>query len=414
MNAAEKKMADRFITYAKIDSQSRAGSLDCPSRLKELDMARYLEKELITIGLSNVHIGKGGVVYGYIPGNIIEKEIPVIGFNAHYDTSPDAPGSDVKPWVCEKYAGGDVVLNKEKNIVLKVERFPNMPQYAGQDMIFSDGTTLLGGDDKAAITSIVTAAEYLILHPEIKHGDISIAFTPDEEVGRGTENFDIPAFGAKYCYTVDGDSLGYYTYETFNGEEAQLHFKGLSVHPGVAKGKMINAVEIAGEFMSMLPAQERPQTTEKREGYFHPFALEATVEKAYLRCLIRDHELLELEKRHKYIEHCLELLNNKYGAGTVTVEFVNKYYSMREVIRKVPFMLDYLKQAMRDSGVEPEELPLRGGTDGSWLSQMGMPTPNISAGYENAHGVFECVSIQTMLKNVEIIIRLAEIYAKQG
>lgn len=401
----------RFIRYVKIDTQSQAGSADSPSTMKQKNLGKMLRDELIEMGAADAELTEHGLVYASIPSTMPDGKGISIGFVAHMDTTPDADGTDVKPWVFEKYPGGDILLNQEQGIWMKEEEYPVLKKYKGEDIIFTDGTTLLGGDDKAAVAALMTMAEFFCLHPEIPHGPIKLCFTPDEEVGRSTEHFSVDRFGADLAYTMDGDALGGMVYETFNGVEAQLTIHGLSVHPGTAKGIMKNAVEIGGEFMNMLPALERPQFTEGREGYFHPFVFEGTVEKTYIRCLIRDHELDRYEERKAYVTACVEELNRRYGEGTVEMKWDNVYYSMREVIKKVPFMIDYCRQAMKDCGVEPFEIAMRGGTDGSWISQLGLPCPNITAGYENAHGRFEFVSIQAMAKNVEILIRLLEIYA---
>ncbi|MDY5775110.1 MAG: peptidase T [Lachnospiraceae bacterium] len=408
------QVKERFIRYAKVDTQSQAGSPTAPSTMKQKDLGRILRDELISLGVTNVEMTKNCLVYGTIPSTLPDGGGVSVGFIAHMDTSPDASGTDVKPWVLEHYEGGDIVLNPEKQIVMEEAQYPMLKKYIGQDLILTDGTTLLGGDDKAAVAAIMTMVEYCCRHPELPHGPIQICFTPDEEVGRGTENFDTKRFNADLAYTLDGDALGGYVYETFNGVEAQLTIHGLSVHPGTAKGIMKNAVEIGGEFMAMLPALERPQFTSGREGYYHPFVFEGTVEKTFLRCLIRDHERERCEERKAYVTKCVEDLNRRYGEGTVELEYTNVYYSMREVVKKVPFMIDYLKQAMIDCGVEPFEIAMRGGTDGSWISQMGLPCPNMTAGYENAHGRFEFVAIQAMEKNVEILLRLVEIYSKHN
>lgn len=405
------QVRERFLRYVRVDTQSQAGSSTAPSTMKQKNLGRILKDEMNAMGVSNVEMMETGLVYGTIPSTLPGGGGISVGFVAHMDTSPDAEGAGVSPWVFEKYPGGDVLLNAEKNILMREAEFPALKKYVGQDIVFTDGTTLLGGDDKAAVAAVMTMADYFCHHPEIPHGPIQICFTPDEEVGRGTENFDTKRFGADVAYTMDGDALGGLCYETFNGIEAQLTIEGLSVHPGTAKGIMKNAVEIGGEFINMLPALERPQFTAGREGYYHPFVFEATVDKAFIRCLIRDHELDRWQERKAYVEKCVDVLNERYGAGTVTLEYTNTYYSMREVIKKVPFMLDYARQAMRDCGVEPFDIAMRGGTDGSWISQMGLPCPNITAGYENAHGHYEFASIQSMEKNVEILIRLLEIYA---
>lgn len=406
------KVKDRFLRYAKINTQSMAGSDTAPSTMRQKDLAAILTKELESIGVQEVFMSDECCVYGVIPSTLQDRDVKSIGFIAHMDTSPDAEGENVKPWILPDYKGTDVVLNKDKNIVLEVSKYPRMQLYKGDDMIFSDGTTLLGGDDKAAIASMMTFAEYLCAHPEIPHGKICIGFTPDEEIGRGTENFDIDRFGAELAYTVDGDGLGGIYSETFNGVEAQLTFNGVSVHPGTAKGVMKNAVEIAGEFMGLLPYMERPQHTELREGYYHPFVLNATVEHAFMRCILRDHELYILEQRKANVEKCVDELNIRYGAGTVELVWTGAYLNMGEIIGKTPYMIDYAREAIKSCGVEPTTIAMRGSTDGAWLSQKGLPCPNITAGYENAHGNYECVSIQAMEKNVEILLKLAEIYTR--
>ncbi len=408
------QVRDRFMRYVRVDSQSQAGSDSAPSTMKQKNMGRLLRDELISLGVQNVAMSEEGCVYGTIPSNLSKDTCKSVGLLAHMDTTPDASGTDVKPWVLENYQGGDIVLNKEKNIVMKSEKYPNLKKYIGQDLVLTDGTTLLGGDDKAAVAAIMTMAEYFLSHPEAPHGPIQIGFTPDEEVGRGTENFDIDRFGADIAYTVDGDAVGGYGYETFNAEEAQLVIRGLNVHPGTAYKIMKNAVEIGGEFMAMLPAFERPQNTRGREGYYHPFVFEGTVERAFIRCLVRDHERELYEARKRYIEKCAGQLNELYGEGTVELSWTNQYFSMREVIKEVPYMIDYAKQAIRECGADIFEIAYRGGTDGAWLSQKGLPCPNITAGFENAHGRFEYVPIQSMEKNVEILIRLLTIYAENA
>lgn len=414
MSEFYEQVKERFIRYVKIDTQSQAGSLTAPSTMKQKNLGRMLKDELLSLGAEDAELTEEGLVYASIPSTLPDGKGLSIGFVAHMDTSPDADGTDVKPWIFEAYPGGDVMLNKEQNILMREEDYPTLRKYVGEDLVFTDGTTLLGGDDKAALASIMTMAEFFCSHPEIPHGPIKLCFTPDEEIARSTENFSVERFGADLAYTMDGDALGGLVYETFNGAEAQLTIHGLSVHPGTAKGIMKNAIEIGGEFMAMLPALERPQFTEGREGYFHPFVFEGTVEKTYIRCLIRDHEPDRYEERKAYVISCAEELNRRYGEGTAELKWDSAYCSMREVIKKVPFMIDYCRQAMKDCGVEPFEIAMRGGTDGSWISQMGLPCPNITAGYENAHGRFEFVSIQAMAKNVEILIRLLKLYADHG
>ncbi len=399
---------DRLVRYAKIDTQSQANVPERPSTRKQFDLAYELEKELKQIGASGVWLDEEHcVLYAYLPANT-EGGKP-IGYIAHMDTAPDADG-DCKPWVFENYPGGDITLNPEKNIVMKVSDFPNLNQYIGQDLVLTDGTTLLGGDDKASIAAIMTMAEYYLNHPEIPHGKIVLAFTPDEEVGGLARDLDLERFGADIAYTLDGDYLGYYEYETFNAIEAQVRITGRSVHTGTAKGIMVNAADIGGEFMNMLPKFEKPQYTEGREGFYHMVSIQADCEHAYLRCIIRDHDELQFSFREDYVRKCVDALNRKYGEGTVTLAFANGYRSMKKVIDQVPYMVEYLDRAIREAGVEPHCIAFRGGTDGSALSQRGLPCPNLSAGYENAHGRFEYVPVQSMEKNVEILLKLNEIY----
>lgn len=405
------KVRERFIRYAKIHTESIANVTDTPTSLRQFDLARVLYEELRELGVSDVWLDEVNcVVYGCVPSNLPDGGGEAVAFIGHMDTSPDITGENVRPWVLEGYDGGDITLNQDLGIVMKAEDYPNLKQYIGQDLILTDGTTLLGGDDKAAVAAIVTLADFLLTHPEIKHGPVMLAFTPDEEVGRLAENLDIERLGAKVAYTVDGPSLGVYSYETFNAAEAQLTIHGRNVHPGTAKNIMKNAIEIGGEFMEMLPRFERPQYTEGREGYYHPFVFEGLVEKTYIRCLIRDHDDEHFAQRKAYVEYCVEMLNKQYGEGTVELKYANEYWSMRKVVSEVSYMVDYMIEAIRQAGLEPVNEPMRGGTDGSALSQRGLPCPNISAGYENAHSRYEYVPIQSMEKNVEILVRLTEIF----
>ena len=411
MGVFYKQVKERLIRYAKVDTQSQNGIAKTPTTEKQFDLARMLRDELKQIGVSDVWLDeKNCVVYGVIPSNI-EGGTP-IGYVTHMDTSPDAPGSDVKPWVLENYDGGTIVLNKEKNIIMAPEDFPNLSMYVGQDLICTDGTTLLGGDDKASISSVMTMAEYYTSHPEVKHGTIALAFTPDEEVGGLAKDLDLDRFAAKIAYTLDGDHLGYYEYETFNASWATIEIKGRSVHPGTAKGIMINSIDVANEFLSALPPYEKPQYTDDREGFFHLISISGTCEEAEIQLIVRDHDALQFANREHYLEIITEELNRKYPAGTVTLNIQEQYRSMKEVIDTVPFMVDFLRKAISECGIEPKSIAFRGGTDGSALSQRGLPCPNLSAGYENAHGRFEYVPIQSMEKNVEILLKLNELYAQ--
>ena len=415
MDTFYEKVKERMIRYAKINSQSMAKSPTAPSTMIQFTIADHLVDELKSIGVENVSLSKECVIFGTIPSNLPnDRKCLSLGLVAHMDTTPDVTGTDVKPWIYENYPGGDVVLNKEKHIVMEESAYPNLKQFIGQDIIFSDGTTLLGADDKAGLAEIMTMAEYLIAHPEISHGPIQIGITPDEEVGRGAENFDVEKFGADIAYTVDGDTTGIYGYETFNAAEADLTIHGLNVHPGYAKDIMLNAIEIGGEFMEMLPAFERPQYTKEREGYFHPFTFNGTVEKCEIRCLIRDHDLDHYYQRKAYVEKCVDMLNHKYGDNTVELSYDNIYFSMLREVEKVPFMIDYLVEAIESEGIEAKAVAFRGGTDGSVLSQKGLPCPNINSGFQNGHSRFEFVPIQQMVINTKILLKLVSIYAEHA
>lgn len=405
------QVKERLIRYAKIDTQSQNGTDKTPTTDKQFDLAHMLRDELERIGVSDVWLDeKNCVVYGTIPSNI-EGGMP-IGYIAHMDTAPDASGTDVKPWVVENYGGGPIILNKEKNIIMSPDDFPNLNMYIGQDLICTDGTTLLGGDDKASIASIMTMAEYYTGHPEVRHGTIAIAFTPDEEVGGLAKDLDLDRFASGIAYTLDGDHLGYYEYETFNASWATVTIKGRSVHTGTAKGIMINSVDVANEFISSLPPYEKPQYTEGREGFFHLISVNGSCEHTEIQLIVRDHDAVQFANREHYLEIITEELNRKYPSGTVSLSIKEQYRSMKEIIDTVPFMIDHLRQAISECGVEPRSDAFRGGTDGSALSQRGLPCPNLSAGYENAHGRFEYVPIQSMEKNVEILLKLNELYTK--
>jgi len=403
------QVRERMIRYAKTDTQSQRNSSAVPTTKKQFDLAFMLRDELVNIGVSEVFLDEEHcVVYGKIPPFPAESTGRPFGLIAHMDTSPDAEGAGVKPWVLENYSGGDIVLNKEKGIVMRAADFPNLGNYIGQDLILTDGTTLLGGDDKAAISAIMTFAQYLCENPEIPHPMIAIAFTPDEEVGGLAKDLDLKRFEAPVAYTLDGDHLGYYQDETFNASSAAVTITGRSVHPGTAKGIMINAADIAAEFIEMLPKEERPQTTEGREGFYHVNACNASCEKAVIQLIIRDHDSAVFERRCRFLEECCEILGEKYGKERIKIEIVPTYRNMKEVVDQVPYMIDHLKNAIAACGLEPVCEPFRGGTDGSALSHRGLPCPNLSAGYENAHGRFEYVPIRSMAKNVEILLALTE------
>lgn len=404
-------LVKRFLKYVSFDTQSDENSDSCPSTRKQYEFGKYLVEELREIGLEDAEIDENGYVYATLEGNI-DKKVPVIGFIAHIDTSPDMTGANVKPRIIEKYDGNDIVLNSEKNIIMSVDTFPNMLTVKGHDIIVTDGTTLLGADDKAGIAEIVTAAEYMVKHPEIKHGTIKIAFTPDEEIGRGVDLFDIDKFGADFAYTVDGDIEGRIEYENFNAASAKVTINGVNVHPGSSKNKMKNSILIAMELNSMLPQAETPSHTENYEGFFHLNTMEGSVEKTTLNYIIRDHDKIKFGKRKELMEKTVDFLNYKYGADTVVLELKDQYYNMKEKIEPVMHIVDLAKEAMEQAGVKPLVSPIRGGTDGARLSFMGIPAPNIFTGGQNYHGKFEFVSINSMKKAVEVIVKIAENAAK--
>ena len=408
-NEVYEQVKERLMRYARIDTQSAEYTGHWPTTEKQKDLARVLGDELISIGVSDVFLDEEGcVVYGKVPSNVQDTQVMPIGFIAHIDTAPDASGTNVKPWVLENYDGGDIVLNKEKNIVMKASDYSNLKMYIGQDLILTDGTTLLGGDDKASIAAIMSFAQYLVNHSDVKHGDICIAFTPDEEVGGLARNLDFDRFGAKVAYTLDGDHLGWYEDETFNASEAVFEFTGRSVHTGTAKGIMINAVDMAAELMAMLPKKEKPQYTEGVEGFYHLISCKSDCEHARVRLLVRDFDHDNFKRREEFLKECAEKLGADYGDERVKLTIIHQYSNMKEVLKDVPFMIDILKGAIRKAGIEPVCEPFRGGTDGAALSFRGLPCPNLSAGYENAHGRFEYVPIQSMVKNVEILLNICE------
>ncbi len=412
MTEFHESVKERLIKYAKIDTQSDLHSSTTPTTPGQFDLAKILYEELGTIGVTDRYYDEEKcVVYGKLAANT-DTGMPV-GFVAHIDTAPDASGKDVKPWVFENYDGSDITLNKEKNIVMKVEDFPNLKNYIGQDLVLTDGTTLLGGDDKASIATIMTTIEYLVAHPEIKHGMLSFAFTPDEEVGGLAKDLDLDRFEAKVAYTLDGDYLGYYEDETFNASLATVTFTGFSVHTATAKGIMKNAVDMGADFMNWLPKFEKPQYTEGREGFFHVVSFHGSCEHAVLELIVRDHDNTQFDIRNTYLEKVADTINEKYGEGSCELNIHIQYRNLKDVIDKVPFMIPDLIKAIKDAGVEPHSLAFRGGTDGSALSWRGLPCPNLSAGYENAHGRFEYVPVQSMEKNVEILLNLIQIFAKK-
>ncbi|OXA99715.1 peptidase T [Flavobacterium pectinovorum] len=408
---------DRFISYVTIDTESDPNSQTTPSTEKQWNLANKLVEELKTIGLQDVTIDDKAYIMATLPSNV-DHEVPVIGFVSHFDTSPDFSGANVKPQIIENYDGKDIVLNAEKNIILSPNYFKDLLQYKGQTIITTDGTTLLGADDKAGITEIVSAMEYLIQHPEIKHGKIRIGFTPDEEIGRGAHHFDVEKFGAQWAYTMDGSQIGELEYENFNAAGAKITFKGKSVHPGYAKGKMINSMLIANDFINELPKGETPQETKGYEGFFHVHHLTGSIEETVLELIIRDHNKVKFEKRKDLIGKIARKINKKFakqfGEDIVTTEVRDQYYNMKEKVLPVKHIVDIAEKAMRELNIKPIIKPIRGGTDGSQLSYMGLPCPNIFAGGHNFHGKYEYVPAESIQKATEVIVKIAELTAIQG
>ena len=411
-------VVDKFLKYVTIDTQSDEDSTTSPSTEKQKDLARLLVGELKEMGASDVRMDEEyGYVYATIPSTLKEegKEVPVIGFIAHMDTSPAVSGKDVKPRIVENYDGKDIVLNQELNIILPVEENPELLEYEGKKLIVTDGTTLLGADDKAGVAEIMTMAQTLLAHPEKEHGTIRIAFTPDEEVGRGVDHFDVEGFQADYAYTVVGGALGELEYESFNAAGARLHVNGYSVHPGSAKNKMLNAILLAQEFQSLLPVFETPAATEGYEGFYHADRMTGTVESAQVDYIIRDHSRELFEKKKAYFREAADFLNKKYGKEIFTVEMQDSYYNMKEKIYpENAHLIDTAVKAMEEAGVTPLIAPIRGGTDGSRLSFMGLPCPNLCTGGMNYHGRYEYVCIESMEKCVEIILNIISLYAEHG
>ena len=404
-------ITDRFLKYVSYPTTSDENTKMTPSTPGQITFAKYLVEELKAVGLSDVDLDKNGYVMATLPANTGEQ-LPVIGFIAHMDTSPDMSGKNIKPRIVKNYNGEDILLNEEKLIVLETETYPEILQYKGQDIIVTDGTTLLGADDKAGITEIISAMEYLIQHPEIKHGKIRIAFTPDEEIGQGADHFDVPKFGAEWAYTIDGGEIGELEYENFNAASAKVTFKGLNVHPGYAKHKMRNSMRIAQQFATMLPRHETPEHTEGYEGFYHLVAMQGTVEESTLSYIIRDHDRDRFERRKKEMLHLLNKINAEFGDGTADIELKDQYYNMREKVEPVIHIVELAKKSMIEAGIKPNIKPIRGGTDGSRLSFEGLPCPNIFAGGHNFHGRFEYLPVQSMEKAMQVIIKIVENVAK--
>ena len=404
-------LVNRFLNYVKFETTSCESSTSVPSTSTQMKFARFLVDELEDLGLNEVSLDDNGYVTATLPSNT-DKKVPTIGFIAHMDTSPDMSGLNVKPNIIKNYKGGDIVLNKEKNIILSPNDFPELNDHIGMDIITTDGTTLLGADDKAGIAEIITAMEYLIKKPEIKHGDIKIGFTPDEEIGRGVEHFDVDKFGADFAYTIDGGPVGELEYENFNAASAQIRIQGRNVHPGSAKNKMINSLLIAQELNSMLPVHDVPEATEGYEGFYHLVNFNGTVESTSIAYIIRDHSMEKFESRKKLLTSAVNFLNEKYG-NIISMELKDSYYNMKEKIEPVMYVVDIAKKSMEDIGIAPIIKPIRGGTDGAGLSYKGLPCPNIFTGGLNYHGKYEYISIQGMKKAVYTILRIAELAAER-
>ncbi|MCM1504060.1 MAG: peptidase T [Muribaculum sp.] len=404
-------LVDRFLQYVKFDTQSDELTNLWPSTPGQMAFAQHLEGELSNLGLEDISLDDNGYLMATLPANT-DKPLPTIGFIAHLDTSPDMSGRHVSPRIIEDYPGDDIVLNKEKNIVLSPREFPELDHYRGEALIVTDGNTLLGADDKAGIAEIISAVDYLKKHPEIKHGKIRVAFNPDEEIGQGAHKFDVERFGCDWAYTMDGGEIGELEYENFNAASAKITFAGRNVHPGYAKHKMINSIRIANQFMAMLPRWETPEHTEGYEGFYHLVSIEGSVEKTTITYIIRDHDRDRFERRKKELEHLVRKVNNEFP-NCAEIEIKDQYYNMREKIEPVKYIVDIAEEAMRNVGVTPHVVPIRGGTDGAQLSFKGLPCPNIFAGGLNFHGRYEFVPIKSMEKAMEVIVEIAKIVASK-
>ena len=401
------ELIERFIEYTKFDTQSSEDSSTVPSTAKQLVFAEYLKKELVREGFDDVYLDDKGYLYATLKANIKNSNAPVIGFISHYDTSPDCSGANVKAHIINNYDGSDILLSQ--GIVSSPKKFPELLNHVGEDLIVTDGHTLLGADDKAGIAEIVQAMCYMRDHKEIPHGDIRIAFNPDEEIGMGAHHFDVEKFGCQWAYTMDGGDVGELEYENFNAASAKVEIHGVSVHPGYAKGKMVNANRLAVELAAMLPADQTPETTEGYEGFFHLIGMHTNTELASLSYIIRDHDRQRFEARKRLVAECVDKINEKYGDGTATVEIKDQYYNMKEKIELEMHVIDIVLRAMQESGVTPKVQPIRGGTDGAQLSFRGLPCPNIFAGGVNFHGPYEFISVQSMQKAMDVIINICRI-----
>jgi len=403
---------DRFISYVTIDTESDPNSDTCPSTEKQWDLANKLVDELKAMGMEDVTIDKHAYIMATLPSNV-DHDVPTIGFVSHFDTTPDYTGANVKPQIVPNYDGGDILLNRDENIVLSPDYFEDLLLYKGQTLITTDGTTLLGADDKAGITEIMCAMEHLINNPEIKHGKIRVGFTPDEEIGRGAHKFDVAKFAADWAYTMDGSQVGELEYENFNAAGAKIKVNGKIVHPGYAKGKLINSMLIANEFIAALPEQEVPEKTEGYEGFFHLYGIEGKVEETNIGLIVRDHDMDKFQERKALLEKITADLNVKHGAGTVETVISDQYFNMKEKVVPVMHIVDVAEEAMKNLGITPLIKPIRGGTDGSQLSYMGLPCPNIFAGGHNFHGRYEYVPVESIKKAIDVIVEIVQLTARK-
>lgn len=399
------KIIDRFLRYVAFDTASNPDSQSQPSTNKQFALLEQLRKELQAMGVEQVEVDKNGYLMASIPSNI-DGDVPAIGFISHVDTSPDAPGCGIKPRIVENYDGKTLVLNEAKGVELNPEEFPELRDYIGQTLITTDGTTLLGADDKAGVAEIMSAAEYIMEHPEFRHGEIKIGFTPDEEIGRGVDRFDVARFGAKYAYTMDGGAIGELEYENFNAASAKVHIQGRNIHPGYAKDKMLNAILIGSEFNDMLPVWQRPEYTEGYDGFIHITKFTGVVEEADIQYIIRDHDFGLFERKKKMLQECADFINCKYGEGVITLEIKDQYYNMKKQVEPHYHIIEKAVKAMEEAGIKANIRPIRGGTDGARLSFMGLPCPNIFAGGLNFHGKYEYVPVQSMEKATEVILNI--------
>ncbi len=408
----KQKVLEKFLRYIAVDTASDPESETQPSTSKQLNLSRMLVAELRAMGVKDVELDEWGYVMASIPSNLPDGiNVPAIGFIAHVDSAPDASGENINPQIIENYDGSDIVINKERGFVMKVEEFPELLKYKGNTIITTDGTTLLAADDKAGIAEIMTAIEHLMANPNLPHGTIKIGFTPDEEIGRGVDKFDVERFGAEYAYTLDGGEIGELEYENFNAAAAKIFIQGRNIHPGYAKEKMVNAIILGAELNSMLPVEQRPEYTAGYEGFFHIIKFDGTVESANIQYIIRDHDSEKFESKKRLISQCIDFLNKKYGEGTFSLELKDQYYNMRKQVEPHYHIVERAVEAMEMAGIKPNIKPIRGGTDGARLSFMGLPCPNIFAGGHNFHGKFEYIPVESMVKAVEVILNLVKLYA---